>query len=111
MRVRRHQNGLCAESGTEQRSAPGIWADYGSIPPDEKYDRMIELLEPLEIGDALRQDCRVDELDSFYTVLNRLVGSLVNFDELDYLAKRLDSFDDGEAAQFQGMAANWASQI
>ena len=27
MRVRRHQNGLCAESGTEQRSAPGIWAD------------------------------------------------------------------------------------
>lgn len=30
MRVRRHQNGLCAESGTEQRSAPGIWADYGT---------------------------------------------------------------------------------
>ena len=64
--------------------------EYGQITvpfpiPDEKYDRMIELLEPLEIGDALRQDCRVDELDSFYTVLNRLVGSLVNFDELDYL--------------------------
>lgn len=64
--------------------------EYGQITvpfpiPDEKYDRMIELLEPLEIGDALRRDCRVDELDSFYTVLNRLVGSLVNFDELDYL--------------------------
>lgn len=45
--------------------------EYGQITvpfpiPDEKYDRMIELLEPLEIGDALRQDCRVDELDSFY---------------------------------------------
>ena len=83
--------------------------EYGQITvpfpiPDEKYDRMIELLEPLEIGDALRQDCRVDELDSFYTVLNRLVGSLVNFDELDYLAKRLDSFDTGEAAQFQATA-------
>ena len=57
--------------------------EYGQITvpfpiPDEKYDRMIELLEPLEIGDALRRDCRVDELDSFYTVLNRLVGSLVN---------------------------------
>ena len=82
---------------------------YGQITipfpvPDEEYDRMIELLESLEIGDALRQDCRMDELDSFYTVLNRLVGSLVNFDELDYLAKRLDSFDDGEAAQFQGIA-------
>ena len=83
--------------------------EYGQITipfpvPDEEYDRMIELLEPLEIGDVLRQDCRMDELDSFYTVLNRLVGSLVNFDELDYLAKRLDSFDVGEAAQFQGMA-------
>ena len=35
--------------------------EYGQITvpfpiPDEKYDRMIELLEPLEIGDALRQD-------------------------------------------------------
>ena len=54
--------------------------EYGQITvpfpiPDEKYDRMIELLEPLEIGDALRQDCRVDELDSFYTVLNRLVAA------------------------------------
>lgn len=90
--------------------------EYGQITvpfpiPDEKYDRMIELLEPLEIGDALRQDCRVDELDSFYTVLNRLVGSLVNFDELDYLAKRLDSFDDGEAASSREWPANWASQI
>mgnify|MGYP000057862161 CR=1 FL=1 len=28
----------------------------------------------------------------------------LNLDELDYLAKRLDSFDNGEAAQFQGMA-------
>lgn len=32
--------------------------EYGQITvpfpiPDEKYDRMIELLEPLEIGDAL----------------------------------------------------------
>ena len=85
--------------------------EYGQITvpfpiPDEKYDRMIELLEPLEIGDALRQDCRVDELDSFYTVLNRLVGSLVNFDELDYLAKRLDSFDDREMAKFQGAAVS-----
>lgn len=59
--------------------------EYGQITvpfpiPDEKYDRMIELLEPLEIGDALRQDCRVDELDSFYircsarTAMHRSIG-------------------------------------
>ena len=28
----------------------------------------------------------------------------VNVEELNYLAKRLESFDDGEAAQFQAMA-------
>lgn len=83
--------------------------EYGQVTvpfpiPNGEYDRMIELLEPLEIGDAVKQDCRIDELDSFYAVLNGLTGTSVTFDELDYLAKRLDSFDNGEAAQFQGMA-------
>lgn len=83
--------------------------EYGRVTvpfpvPNEEYDRMIGLLGPLGIGDALRPDCQVEELDSFYTVLNHLTGTSVTFDELDYLAKRLDSFDDGEAAQFQGMA-------
>ena len=83
--------------------------EYGQITipfpiPREEYDHTIELLEPLGIGDTLRQDCQVDELDSFYTVLNELTGKSVTLDELDYLAKRLDRFDDGEAAQFQGMA-------
>lgn len=83
--------------------------EYGrvTIPfpiPNEEYDHIIELLEPLGIGDALRPDCQIEEVDSFYTVLNHLTGTSVTFDELDYLAKRLDSFDDGEAAQFQGMA-------
>lgn len=82
---------------------------YGQITipfpiPKEEYDHTIELLEPLGIGDTLRQDCQVDDLDSFYTILNALIGKSVTLDELDYLSKRLDSFDDGEAAQFQGMA-------
>ena len=74
--------------------------EYGqaTIPfpiPNQNYDSTIELLGPLEIGDTLRQDCQVDELDSFYTVLNTLIGTQVTLDELDYLAKRLDSFDPG----------------
>lgn len=45
--------------------------EYGqaTIPfpiPNQNYDSTIELLGPLEIGDTLRQDCQVDELDSFY---------------------------------------------
>lgn len=63
--------------------------EYGQITipfpiPREEYDHTIELLEPLGIGDTLRQDCQVDELDSFYTVLNELTGKSVTLDELDY---------------------------
>jgi len=70
----------------------------------EEYSHTLELLSPLEIGDPIRQDCQVIEVTGHYTVLNHLAGSEVNLDELDYLAKRLDSFDIGEAAQFQAMA-------
>lgn len=86
--------------------------EYGqaTIPfpiPNQNYDSTIELLGPLEIGDTLRQDCQVDELDSFYTVLNTLIGTQVTLDELDYLAKRLDSSDINEAAKFQAMTVKW----
>lgn len=83
--------------------------DYGvaTIPfpiPKEEYGHVLEVLAPLEIGDAIKQDCEVLECLGYYTVLNRMVGTNVNLDELDYLAKRIDSFDIGEAAQFQAMA-------
>ena len=64
----------------------------------------MELLEALEIGDAVRADCQVQELNSFYSVLKRTELLMVNVEELNYLAKRLDGFDIGEAAQFQAMA-------
>lgn len=78
-----------------------------SIPlpiPKEQYDSCVELLESLEIGVASNRDCHLDELHSLWPVLDRLEGTQVNLEELDYLAKRLDSFDDGEVAQFQAMA-------
>ena len=83
--------------------------EYGvvTIPfpiPREQFDHCIELVEALEIGNASDRDCHVDEIRSAWPVLNRLEGRTVNLDELDYLAKRLDSFDVGEAAQFQAMA-------
>ena len=52
--------------------------------PDGEYDHTIALLEDMDIGSPIAQDCRVDELD--------------------YLAKRLDSFCEGEAGKFQAMA-------
>ena len=83
--------------------------EYGvaTIPfpiPRNQYTHCMELLEALEIGDAVKADCKVEKIDSFYTVLKRVEMLTVNVEELNYLAKRLDSFDTGEAAQFQAMA-------
>ena len=58
--------------------------------PREDFDHCIELLKALEIS-------------SGWPILGRLEGTNVDLDELDYLAKRLDSFDGGEVAQFQAM--------
>ena len=83
--------------------------EYGvaTIPfpiPHDQYAHCMGLLEALEIGDAVKADCKVEKIDSFYTVLKRTEMLTVNVEELNYLAKRLDSFDTGEAAQFQAMA-------
>ena len=84
--------------------------EYGqaTIPlpiPDSQYDSVIDLLEAMDIGSPTAQDCRVDGLDTEYPILNRLVAQSVNVDELDYLAKRLDSFCAGEKEKFQAMAS------
>ena len=83
--------------------------EYGvaTIPfpiPHDQYAHCMELLEALEIGDVVKADCKVQAIDSFYSVLKRTEMLTVNVEELNYLAKRLDGFDIGEAAQFQAMA-------
>ena len=83
--------------------------EYGvaTIPfpiPHDQYSHCMELLEALEIGDAVKADCQVQEINSFYSVLKRTERLTVNVEELNYLAKRLDGFDMGEATQFQAMA-------
>ena len=83
--------------------------EYGAatIPfpiPREEYDHCIKLLAALEIGNAARRDCQVLEVSGPWPALKRLEDSEVNLDELEYLAKRLDSFDTTEVAQYQAMA-------
>ena len=83
--------------------------EYGvaTIPfpiPHDQYTYCMELLKALEIGDAVKADCKVVAVDSFFSVLKRTEMLTVNVEELNYLAERLDSFDTGEAAQFQAMA-------
>lgn len=83
--------------------------EYGQVTipfplAQDQYDDCIELLKKLGIGDTVQRDCRVDEIRSQVPILKRLEKVAINVDELDYLAKRLDSFTDQEMAQFQGMA-------
>ena len=83
--------------------------EYGlvTIPfpiPRDQYDDTIKMLEALDIGDPLARDCTVEEIVGSVPSLKCLEGRKINVDELDYLAKRLDSFIDSELAQFQGMA-------
>ena len=67
--------------------------EYGvaTIPfpiPRDQYAHCVELLEALEIGDAVKADCKVERIDSFYTVLKRTEMLTVNVEELNYLASR-----------------------
>lgn len=71
----------------------------------EDYDEMMSMMEQLEIGNAVASDCYIESINSWYTSMKCLEGKAVNFDELDYLAKRLESYNEYEAAQFQSVVA------
>ena len=65
--------------------------EYGvaTIPfpiPRDQYTYCMELLAALEIGDAVKADCKVEKIDSFYTVLKRAEMLTVNVEELNYLS-------------------------
>ena len=89
--------------------------EYGEVTipfpiPDEQYNQVLEQLEVLKIGGVVQRDCHVDQLTGSFPILQRLETAAVNVDELDYLAKRLDSFNSGEAAQFQAMACKLGTE-
>ena len=86
--------------------------EYGSVTvslpiPRAEYDHVMQQLEDMGIGDPVRSDCWVLELSDEIPVLKRLECESVNIDELDYLAKRLDSFNSYEIAQFEATATRY----
>ena len=74
--------------------------------PIADYAGIYENLQAIGIGHIAIRDCFVKELGGNYPILKRLEETEVNVDELDYLAKRLESFDKFELAQFQGAAVS-----
>lgn len=74
--------------------------------PISDYNDVYAKLEAIGIGSATKRDCYVEEIIKSPPILKRLEKVPANVDELDYLAKRLDSFDHRELTKFQGVAVS-----
>ena len=70
----------------------------------EEYDQVIRQLDRLGVGSACLRDCGFEALLEGPDVMNRLAGGKVNIEELDYLAKMLDSFTESELATYSALA-------
>lgn len=88
-------NGKFPEDGSVDVTLP--------IEPDQ-YDQVIRQLDRLGVGSACWRDCGFEALLEGPDVLNRLVDSRVNIEELDYLTKRLDSFTASELSTYSALA-------
>ena len=73
----------------------------------DDYPNVVELLRSMGLGNPLERDCRVDEVCGDWPILKRLEKVAINLDEMDYLAKRLDSFDTQEKAKFHAAAVKF----
>ena len=73
--------------------------------PEERYENMIFALKNLQIGDERKQNCRIDSIRATNCpALCRMSGTLANVDELDWLGRKLESFNRYELLQFSAAA-------
>ena len=69
--------------------------------PEDQYEQAILALEKSQIGDARVQDCLVvDVCARNCPALNRMIGTMANVDELDWLTREMESFDRYEMLRF-----------
>ena len=89
------------EAKLKSRSQPKLGALAVTFPiPEERYENVILALKKLQIGDERKQDCCIDSIRApDCPVLCRMSGTLANVDELDWLGKKLESFDQYELLQ------------
>ena len=82
--------------------------------PEAQYEQVILALEKSQIGDARVQDCLIDNVRAVNCpALVRMTGTMANIDELDWLAREMESFDRYELLQFNaaverfGLSSRW----
>ena len=90
------------EATLRNRSQPELGTLTISFPiPEERYENVIFALKKLQIGDERKQDCCIDSIRApNCPALCQMNGTLANVDELDWLGKKLESFDGYELLQF-----------
>ncbi|MFZ5966452.1 MAG: hypothetical protein ACOYVK_04675 [Bacillota bacterium] len=71
-----------------------------TFPIDE--EAMMEKLSEIGISDSNIANCHIVKISGKVPALCILENNCINADELSYLARRIDSFDNYELAKFQG---------
>ena len=94
------------EAKLKGRSQPELGALTVTFPiPEERCENVIFALKKLQIGDAEKQDCCIDSIGApDCPALLRMTGTMANVDELDWLGRKLESFDQYELLQFSAAA-------
>ena len=94
------------KASLENNNTPELGTVTVEFPiPEDQYEATIRALEKIKIGTTLDKDCCVADLRSTdCPALCRMIGRMVNVDELDWLGKQLESFDRYELLQFNAAA-------
>ena len=98
------------EATLKNRHQPELGTLTISFPiSEERYENVIFALKNLRIGDESKQDCCIDSIHApNCPALCRMSGTLANVDELDWLGKKLESFDQYELLQFSAAAERFS---
>lgn len=94
------------EAKLKSRSQPELGALAVTFPiPEERYEMMTFALQDRKIGDVRKQDCCIESIHApNCPTLLRMTGTMANVDELDWLGKKLESFDRYDLLQFSAAA-------
>ena len=98
--------GFLFKASLENNNIPELGTVTVEFPiPEAQYEETIRALNGIQSGAVVEQDCFVADIGTAdCPALERLIGTIANVDELDWLGKQLESFDRYELLQFNSAA-------
>ena len=95
-------DGFLFKASLKNNNIPELGAVTVEFPiPEAQYEETIRALNGIQSGAVVEQDCFVADIGTAdCPALERLIGTMANVDELDWLGKQLESFDRYELLQF-----------